>query len=54
MCVATPAPHRPAEDKHRHRHSIYAAEASGLLLMAVVLLIAIIIRYWSYIAWSAR
>ena len=53
--VATPAPHNPvAEDKHRHRHPIYAAEATGLLLMAVLLLILTIIRYWAYIPWSAR
>jgi len=53
--VATPAPQKPAaDDKHRHRHPIYAAEATGLLLMAVLLLILIIIRYWSYIPWSAR
>jgi hypothetical protein len=53
--VATPAPHKPAaDDKHRHRHPIYAAEATGLLLMAMLLLILTIIRYWSYISWSAR
>ena len=53
--VATPAPQKPlADDKHRHRHPIYAAEATGLLVMAVLLLILIIIRYWAYIPWSAR
>jgi hypothetical protein len=39
---------------HRHRHSIYAAEATGLLLMAVLLLILTLIRYWRDIPWSAR
>lgn len=53
--VATPAPQKPViEDKHRHRHPIYAAEATGLLLMAVLLLILTVVRYWSYIHWSAR
>jgi hypothetical protein len=53
--VATPAPHKPAaDDKHRHRHPIYAAEATGLLVMAILLLLLIIIRYWAYIPWSAR
>ena len=53
--VATPAPQRPAiDEKHRHRHPIYAAEATGLLVMAVMLLILIVIRYWSNIQWSAR
>jgi hypothetical protein len=41
-------------DKHQHRHSIYAAEATGLLLMAVLLLILTIIRYWRYIPWNAH
>jgi hypothetical protein len=41
-------------DKHEHRHSIYAAEASGLLLMAVLLLILTLIRYWQDIHWSVR
>ena len=53
--VATPAPPKPvAGNKHRHRHPVYAAEATGLLVMAVLLLILIVIRYWSYIHWSAR
>jgi hypothetical protein len=42
------------EDKHRHRHTQYAAEASGLLVMALVLLVIEVIRYWEYIRWSAR
>jgi len=42
------------DNKHQHRHSIYAAEATGLLLMAVLLLVLTIIRYWRYIPWSAR
>jgi len=53
--VATPASPKPTSDnKHHHRHAIYAAEATGLLVMAVLLLILIVIRYWSSIQWSAR
>jgi hypothetical protein len=60
--VNAPVPSKPVadnerqDDKHRHqrRHSIYAAEATGLLLMAVLLLILTIVRYWRYIPWSAR
>jgi len=58
--VNAPAPSKPAvhdaqhQDKHEHRHSIYAAEATGLLLMAVLLLILTLIRYWRDIPWSAR
>ena len=46
--------HQDSEHQHQHRHSIYAAEATGLLFMAVLLLILTIIRYWRYIPWSAR
>jgi len=53
--VNSPAPPKPAsENKHQHRHSIYAAEATGLLVMAVLLLVLTIVRYWRYIPWSAR
>ena len=41
-----------AHDQHEDRHSIYAAEATGLLLMAVLLLT--LVRYWRDIPWSAR
>ena len=53
--VNTPTSPKPAaDDKHEHHHAIYAAEATGLLLMAVLLLILTVIRYWQYIPWSAR
>src|SRR5258708_9332819 len=53
--VNSPATPKPASDnKHRHRHSIYAAEATGLLLMAVLLLVLTIIRYWREIPLRAR
>jgi hypothetical protein len=52
--VNSPAPKSAADNKHQHRHSIYAAEATGLLVIAVLLLVLTIIRYWRYIPWSAR
>jgi hypothetical protein len=58
--VNAPVPSNPASDKqhqkneHRQRQSTYAAEATALLLMAAVLLIFTIIRYWRYIPWRAR
>ena len=58
--VNAPVPPKPAADnehhdsRHQHRHSIDAAEATGLLLMAVLLLVLTVIRYWRYIPWSAR
>jgi len=53
--VNSPTTPKPASDnKDQHRHSIYAAEATGLLVIAVLLLVLTIIRYWRYIPWSAR
>jgi hypothetical protein len=53
--VNPPVSKKPAaENTHEHRHSVYAAEATGLLVMAVLLLVLIIVRYWRYIPWSAR
>ena len=40
--------------QHQSRHSIYAAEATGLLIMAILLLVLTVIRYWRDIPWSAR
>jgi hypothetical protein len=40
-------------DKHP-RHSVYATEASGLLLIAFLLLVLTLIRYWHAIHWSLR
>jgi hypothetical protein len=39
--------------KHR-RHATYAAETSGLLLIALLLLALILVRYWHTIHWSWR
>ncbi|MGA2004652.1 MAG: hypothetical protein ABSG70_14800 [Terriglobales bacterium] len=51
----SPVPSKPSSDeKHQHNHSLYAAEASGLLVIAVLLLILCLIRYWQYIPWSTR
>jgi len=43
------------DSNHKHRrHAIYASETSGLLLIASLLLIVTIIRYWHAIHWSVR
>ncbi|MFY9949446.1 MAG: hypothetical protein WA261_04795 [Candidatus Sulfotelmatobacter sp.] len=40
---------------HKHRrHAIYASETSGLLLIAFLLLVVTVIRYWHAIHWSVR
>jgi hypothetical protein len=35
-------------------HAVYASEAIGLLVIALVLLALTLIRYWHYIHWSLR
>lgn len=43
------------EDSHpHHRHAAYAAETTGLLIIAVLLLVLTLIRYWHSIHWSLR
>jgi hypothetical protein len=39
--------------KH-HRPGAYATETSGLLFVALLLLVLIVIRYWHSIHWSLR
>ena len=41
-------------DHKRHRHAIYATETSGLLLIAFLLLVLTMLRYWHAIRWSVR
>jgi hypothetical protein len=38
----------------RQRHTIYATETSGLLLIAFLVLVLTLIRYWHVIHWSWR
>ncbi len=40
-------------DKHR-RHAVYATETTGLVLIALLLLILTLVRYWHAIHWSLR
>jgi hypothetical protein len=36
------------------RKRVYSAETLGLLILAAVVLIVIVVRYWNEIHWSAR
>jgi hypothetical protein len=48
-------PPEPQTDSPRaHHHAVYASEATGLLLIALVLLILTLVRYWHDIHWSLR
>ena len=46
-------PQRDHSEKHR-RHAIYATETTGLLLIAFLLLILTVLRYWHDIHWRMR
>lgn len=45
---------RASSSKPRAKHHIYEMEATGLLVIAIVLMILTVVRYWQYIAWSAH
>lgn len=50
----TPVP-APDDSAHKHhRHAVYASETTGLLMIAFLLLVLTLIRYWHYIHWSLR
>ncbi len=59
MCVPSVNPEGKLQDdlaheqKH-HRHAVYASETTGLLLIAFMLLILTLVRYWHEIHWSLR
>jgi hypothetical protein len=45
---------KSVSDHKRQRHAFYATETSGLLLIALLLLVLTLIRYWHAIHWSLR
>jgi len=49
--VAAPTKSDPHKE---HRHATYASETAGLLLVAFLLLVLTVIRYWRNIHWSWR
>ncbi len=44
----------PHDDHKHHRQAVYASETTGLLLIAFLLLVLTLIRYWHEIRWSIR
>jgi hypothetical protein len=42
------------DSARHHRHAVYASETTGLLLIAGVLLILTLVRFWHEIHWSLR
>ena len=45
---------RQNDPAHKHERHAYATETSGLLLIAFLLLVLTIVRYWHAIQWSVR
>lgn len=52
--IRVPTAEQKAEDLRQRRHTVYASESTGLLLIALVLLILTLVRYWHHIHWSLR
>jgi hypothetical protein len=55
MSAASPQrqPEPPAPERNPKPH-IYTLEATGVLIIAVLILIITLARYWHSISWSAR
>jgi hypothetical protein len=51
-----PDPHPSAHPstEHHRKPQIYTLEATGLLVIAALILILTLVRYWHHIAWGAR
>jgi hypothetical protein len=50
-----PVPETTPDDEPKHsRHAVYASETTGLLLIAFMLLLLTLVRYWHDIHWSLR
>jgi len=47
-------PHEQPSSAHHRTPQIYTLEATGLLVIAALILILTLVRYWHHIAWSAR
>jgi len=46
---------RPNHSPRKHqRHSLYATETTGLLLIAFLIFAITLVRYWHTIHWSLR
>jgi hypothetical protein len=52
--IGVPAAQRQNRPHKHPRHPIYATETSGLLFVALLLLVLILVRYWHAIHWSVR
>jgi hypothetical protein len=49
-----PSPPEPASPEHHRTPQIYTLEATGLLVIAVLILILTLVRYWHHIPSGLR
>jgi hypothetical protein len=47
-------PQRQPEPPRSRHPRVYTLETTGLLVIAVLILILTLVRYWHHISWSAR
>ncbi|HEY6766992.1 MAG TPA: hypothetical protein VI386_19710 [Candidatus Sulfotelmatobacter sp.] len=52
--ISVADPGRQNGSPHRRPHSIYATETVGLVVIAFLLLVLTLVRYWHHINWSWR
>lgn len=45
---------REPEPESKPKRPVYALETTGLLIIALLVLVITIVRYWHHIVWSAR
>lgn len=53
MPASGPKPQKDSVEHHR-TPQVYTLEATGLLVIAAVILILAIVRYWHHIPWGAH
>lgn len=54
MQGAQPKRELQPEPQRQEVPHIYAVEATGLIVIALVIVVLTLIRYWHHIPWSAR
>jgi hypothetical protein len=52
--IRVPSPEAQRDAHKHHLQAVYASEATGLLLIAFLLLVLTLVRYWHHIHWSLR
>jgi len=52
--IRVPSPNAERAAHKERRHAVYASEATGLLLIALLLIALTLVRYWHHIHWSLR